>query len=150
MGLYGGLVLKALSIFAVFLSVTVIVTVAALTALFAFWSLTTVQPGTATVLGLLFLGAPGAGIASGAMMAIRMASSRPSGIPGRLLAALALPVGALAGFGGAMAAMDMIYTDRWSNPGSAPAWLPWAPYVAAPLMALVLVLLVLAVEKARR
>lgn len=142
--------MKALGIIAVFLSVSLIVAIAALTALFTFWSVTTVQPGTATVLGLLFLGAPGAGIASGAMMAIRMASSRPSAVPGRILAAVALPVGAFAGFGGAMAAMDMIYTDRWSNPGSAPAWLPFAPYVAAPLTALVLVLIVLAVEKARR
>ena len=142
--------MKALSIIAVFLSVSLIVTVAALTALFGFWSFTTVQPGTATVLGLLFLGAPGAGIASGAMMAIRMASSRPSAVPGRLLAALALPIGALAGFGLATAAMDVIYTDRWSNPDSAPAWLPIAPYVAAPVMALVLALIVLVAEKARR
>jgi hypothetical protein len=141
--------LKALSIIAVFLSVSLIVMVAALTALFSFWSLTTVQPGTATVLGLLFLGAPGAGIAAGAMMAVRMASSRPSSMSGGLLAALALPVGALAGFGGAMAAMDLIYSDRWSNPDSAPAWLPWAPYAAAPLMALVLAAIVLAAEKAR-
>jgi hypothetical protein len=48
-----------------------------------------------------------------------------------------------------MAAMDLTYSDRWSNPESAPAWLPWAPYVAAPVVALALVLVVLVAERVR-
>lgn len=130
-----------------FLIVTVMVTVAALTALFTFWSYSSAQPGTAVALGLLFLGAPGAGIAAGVMMAIRAATTGPHAIPARLIAVLAVPVGLLAGFGGTMAAADLIYVERWTNPASAPSWLPWAPYVAAPIAAAVLVLLVLVTDR---
>jgi hypothetical protein len=56
---------KALRFLVVFLAVTVTVTVAALTAFFIFWSVVPAQPGTATALAMLFLVAPGVGIASG-------------------------------------------------------------------------------------
>jgi hypothetical protein len=139
----GGFTLKALWIILVFLFVSITVTVAALTALFMFWSYSSSQPGTATALAMLFLVAPGVGIASGVMMAIRAASPERSAMPKGVLGLLAAVTGGLAGFGGTMAAMDLIYVDRWSNPASAPAWLPWAPYVAAPVLAIVLALLVL-------
>jgi len=135
--------LKALWIIFIFLVVSIAVTVAALTALFLFWSLSSTQPGTATALAMLFLVAPGVGIASGVMMAIRAASPERSAMPKGLLGLLAAITGGLAGFGGTMAAIDLTYVDRWSNPGSAPAWLPVAPYVAAPTLAAVLALLVL-------
>lgn len=139
--------MKVLWIMAVFVFVTVTVTVAALTALIAFWSSSAAQPSTAAALGLLFLGAPGLGIAAGVAMAFRAATSGPGRPPAGVLALLAIPVGLLAGFGGAMAALDLIYADRWSNPESAPAWLPWAPYAAAPVMAGLLVFLVLVTSR---
>jgi hypothetical protein len=144
--------LKILQFIAVFLLVTVTVTVAALTALFTFWSYASVQPGTATALAMLFLVAPGLGLVSGVLIA---ASSVREPKPG--LAAYQLPfavlgaiVGGLAGYGGAMAAIDLTYTERWSNPASAPAWLPMGPPVAAALLAAVLALLALWFARRRR
>lgn len=133
-----------------FLVVTVTVTVAAITALFIFWSFVSVQPGTVTVLAMLFLVAPGLGIASGLVVAFRSVN-KPEGkvasgltAPSRwLLTGLGALVGGLAGFGGTMASIDLTYTERWSDPGSAPFWLPMAPAVAGVTMAVLVALLVL-------
>ena len=141
---HGSFPLKALRFIATFLMVSVTVTVAALTAMFTFWSLVPAQPGTATALFMLFLFAPGLGIASGLFMGARSAGAtfaqRPSN---SLLAALAAVVGGLAGYGGAMAAIDLTYVERWNNPASAPAWLPYGPPVAGVALAIILPLLVL-------
>jgi hypothetical protein len=134
--------LKALWFLVVFIAVAVTVTIAALTAFFIFWSYVPAQPGTATALAMLFLVAPGVGIASGLFVAFR--AVRPaSGAPGWPFALLAALTGGLAGFGGATAAMDLTYADRFSNPGSAPSWLPMAPPVAAVVMAALSAMLVL-------
>jgi hypothetical protein len=135
---------KALWFLAVFFAVTVTVTVAVLTALFIYWSFVPAQPGTATALGMLFLVAPGVGIASGLFVAARaVRPARPSAAPRWPFALLAALTGGLAGFGGTMAAMDLTYTDRFSNPDSAPSWLPMAPPAAGVIMAAVSALLVL-------
>ena len=135
-----------------FLTVSVIVTVAAVTASFVFWSFVPVQPGTATALVTLFLVAPGTGIAAGIWMAIKAGQQRPGVWPSSgksdhawrfLMAGLAALVGAFAGYGACKAAIDLTYTDRWSNPDTAPSWLPVAPYLAAAVLALVLAVLVL-------
>jgi hypothetical protein len=135
---------KALWFLVVFLAVTVTVTVAALTAFFIFWSFVPAQPGTATALAMLFLVAPGVGIASGLAVAVRAVrpqrSPATSRWPFALLAAL---TGGLAGFGGCMAMMDLTYTNRFSDPASAPSWLPMAPPVAGVIMAALAALLVL-------
>jgi hypothetical protein len=132
---------KALVFAAVFLLVTVVVTAAALTGMFMFWSVAPVQPGTATALAMLFLVAPGLGIAAGVMAAIRAVSGpRPlGGVRGKwLMAGLAAVVGGLAGYGASMAAIDLTYTERWTDPGTAPDWLPVAPPVAGAIMAVLL------------
>ena len=136
--------MKALRFLVVFLAVTVTVTVAALTAFFIFWSVVPAQPGTATALAMLFLVAPGVGIASGLAVAARaVRPGRSSGAPRWLFAGLGALVGGFAGFGGCMAAMDLTYTNRFSDPASAPSWLPMAPPVAAVVMAALSALLVL-------
>ncbi len=136
--------MKALWFLVVFLAVTVTVTVAALTSFFIFWSFVPAQPGTATALAMLFLVAPGVGIASGLAVAARAVRPRQSsGTPRWLFVGLAALVGGLAGFGGCMAAMDLTYTDRFSDPASAPSWLPIAPPVAGVIMAALSALLVL-------
>lgn len=135
--------MKVLQFLAVFLLVTVTVTVAVLTAMFSIWSVVPGQPSTATALAMLFLVAPGLGIASGLFMAARsVGAQRLLNVPRSLLVVLAATVGALAGYGGAMAAIDLTYVDRWDNPASAPAWLPIGPPVAAVTLAVILVLLV--------
>lgn len=63
--------MKALLFLAVFAASAIIVTVAFVTAAFIFWSMLTVQPGTATALGTLFLAAPAAGILAGLFTAAR-------------------------------------------------------------------------------
>jgi hypothetical protein len=40
-----------------------------------------------------------------------------------------------------MAAIDLTFTERWTDPGTAPAWLPMAPPVAGVIMAVLLGLL---------
>jgi hypothetical protein len=145
--------LKVLRFLAVFLAVSVIVTVAAITASFVFWSFLSVQPGTVTALATLFLVAPGIGIAAGLWMAIngvrRQTGDQFSGAGekeygGRgLRAGLAALVGGFAGYGACKAAIDLTYTDRWSDPLSAPAWLPIAPPLAGFGLAVFLALLVL-------
>lgn len=57
--------MKALRFLGVFLVVSIAMTIAVVTALFTIWSFMSVQPGTATALGMLFLLAPGLGIAAG-------------------------------------------------------------------------------------
>lgn len=136
--------MKALWFLVVFLAVAATVTVAALTAFFIFWSFVSAQPGTATALAMLFLVAPGVGIASGLFVAARaVRPARPSAAPRWPFAMLAALTGGLAGFGGTMAAMDLTYTDRFSNPDSAPSWLPMAPPIAGVIMAALSALLVL-------
>ena len=134
-----------------FLVVTVTVTVAAVTALFIFWSFVSVQPGTATALAMLFLVAPGLGLASGLLVAFR-AVKKPTGkvTPNLsaayrwLLTGLGALVGGLAGFGGTIAFTDLFYPERWSaDPSSAPSWLPVAPAVGGVTMASLVALLVL-------
>jgi hypothetical protein len=135
---------KALWFLAVFLVVTVTVTVAVLTALFIFWRFVPAHPGTATTLAMLFLVAPGVGIASGLFVAARaVRPARPSAAPRWPFALLAALTGGLAGFGGTMAAMDLTYTERFSDPASAPSWLPMAPPIAGVIMAALSALLVL-------
>jgi hypothetical protein len=141
--------MKALWFLVVFLVVTATVTVAAVTALFIFWSLVPVPPGTAASLALLFLVAPGLGILSGLLVAVRAvrkadgdAASHPAAASGWLLTGLGALVGGLAGFGGTMATIDLTYTERWSDPASAPSWLPVAPGVAGVTMAILVALLV--------
>lgn len=145
--------MKAIRFVAIFLAVSAIVTVAALTATFMIWSVLPVPPGTVTALAMLFVIAPAAGIAAGianAVKAVKNGSQRSdSGVvpapawPVLLRAAVAAIVGGLAGYGACLATIDLTYTDRWSNPGSAPSWLPVAPYLAAAALALMLALLVL-------
>ena len=145
--------MKVLRFLAVFLTVSVVVTVAAITASFVFWSFLPVQPGTVTALVTLFLVAPGIGIAAGIWMAIKAGQQKPGGrFPGSdhgdhagrwLLAGLAALVGGFAGYGACKAAIDLVYTDRWSDPGSAPALLPVAPPLAGAGLAIVLVMLVI-------
>jgi hypothetical protein len=144
--------LKVLRFLAVFLTVSVIVTVAVVTASFVFWSFVPVQPGTAMALVTLFLVAPGTGIAAGIWMAIK-AGQQQAGIrlgsgerdqAGRvLIGGLAAIVGGFAGYGACKAAIDLIYTDRWSDPASAPDWLPVAPPLAGLGLAVILALLVI-------
>lgn len=71
--------MKVLRFLAVFLTVSVVVTVAAITASFVFWSFLPVQPGTVTALVTLFLVAPGIGIAAGIWMAIKAGQQKPGG-----------------------------------------------------------------------
>lgn len=138
--------MTALRVLVVFLAVFVLVTAAAVTALFLFWGMQTTQPGTATALGLLFVGAPLLGLVAGLSAATRTArpQSRGRTTAGTamrgLRVALAGLVGALAGYGGARAAIDLTYTDRWADPASAPSWLPVAPTLAGVGLALVLAL----------
>jgi hypothetical protein len=141
---HGSFPLKVLRFLAVFLMVAVTVTVAAVTALFIFWSYVPAQPGTATALAMLFLVAPGLGIASGIFMGVRSVSDWGSPrLPRALLVLAAAVVGGLAGFGASMAAIDLTYADRWNNPASAPSWLPFAPPVAGIATAVLLALLML-------
>ncbi len=145
--------LKAIRFLAVFVAVSAIVTVAAITATFMIWSFLSVRPGTVTALTMLFLIAPGTGIAAGMAMAIKAVRQPPqigasgqvseAALPVLMRAGLAAIVGGLAGYGACLAAIDLTYTDRWSNPGSAPSWLPAAPFLAAAILALLLALLVL-------
>jgi hypothetical protein len=146
--------MQALRFVTIFAAVAIIVTIAALTAAFMVWSVIPVQPGTATALFTLFILAPGAGIATGLYMAARSmrrptAMAMPGDRNGRHGAAIALALvvalaGFLAGYGGTMAGIDLTYADRWTNPASAPVWLPYAPPAAGILLALVLAMLVLA------
>lgn len=55
-----------------------------------------------------------------------------------MLTVTATVVGGLFGYGATRAAGDLIYTDRFSDPASAPAWLPGAPFVAGIAAALLL------------
>lgn len=145
--------LKAIRFLAVFVAVSAIVTVAAITATFMIWSFLSVRPGTVTALTMLFLIAPGTGIAAGIAMAVKAVRQPPqigasgpvsdAALPVLMRAGLAAIVGGLAGYGACLAAIDLTYTDRWSNPGSAPSWLPAAPFLAAAILALLLALLVL-------
>jgi hypothetical protein len=93
---------------------------------------------------MLFLVAPGLGIASGLFMAARSVGAQRAGTaPRSLLVVLASVVGGLAGYGGATAAIDLTYVDRWNNPASAPDWLPMGPPIAGAALALLLALIVL-------
>lgn len=150
---YGSCALKALWFLGVFVAVTVTVTVAAITAAFIFWSFVPVQPGTAGALAVLFLVAPGIGVVSGIVAAVR-AVRKPAAIEGPgaaprgmaprwLLAGLAALVGGLAAYGASMAAIDLTYTERWNDPSSAPAWLPLGPPAAGLSMALLLAVIVM-------
>ncbi len=149
----GGLDLKALLFLAVFAASAIIVTVAFVTAAFMFWSLLTVQPGAATALGTLFLAAPGAGILAGLFTAAR-AVKPPAALPATAarraaLTATAAIIGGLFGYGAMRAAADLIYADRFSNPASAPDWLPLAP-AAASLAAAMLLAAIMFSASARR
>lgn len=145
--------MNALRFLVVFLAVSCIVTVGAITATFIFWSFLPVQPGTATALAMLFLVAPGTGVVAGFTIAIRSVrqrsrgdaagSGRSSAASKWLRAGLAALVGGLAGYGACLAAIDLTYTDRWANPNSAPPWLPAAPSLAGLAVALLLGLVVL-------
>lgn len=145
--------MKVLRFLAVFLAVSIIVTVAAVTASFVFWSFLPVQPGTVTALVTLFLVAPGIGIAAGVWMAVKTGKAQPgdrSYGPGKQdqvgpwpLAVAAALVGGFAGFGASKAVIDLTYVDRWSDPAPAPAWLPVAPPLTGLGLAVLLALLVL-------
>lgn len=141
--------MKVLWFLIVLVVVTVTVTVAAITALFMLWSFVPVQPGTATTLAMLFLVAPGLGIVSGFLMATRAVRNIGGHVASYLTAAsrwllitLGALVGGLAGFGGTMASIDLVYTERWSDPASGPYWLPLAPGIAALTMAVLAALMV--------
>ncbi|HSO46595.1 MAG TPA: hypothetical protein VLQ68_01570, partial [Rhizobiaceae bacterium] len=145
--------LKALLFLAVFAASAIIVTVAFVTAAFIFWSMLTVQPGTATALGTLFLAAPGAGILAGLFTAAR-AVRPPAALPApaarrTTLTVTAAVIGGLFGYGATRAATDLIYADRFSNPASAPDWLPLAP-AAASLAAAMLLADIMFTASARR
>lgn len=68
--------MKAIRFVAIFLAVSAIVTVAALTATFMIWSVLAVPPGTVTALAMLFVVAPAAGIAAGIAIAVKAAKKR--------------------------------------------------------------------------
>ena len=152
--------MRALRFIAVLVAVTVIATIAMLTTAFMLWSILSVQPGTATALFTLFILAPGIGLATGlyfAAWSLRRAETGtgPGGGqgvagPAILLAILAGLTGFLAGYGGTMAGIDLTYTDRWSNPAAAPAWIPYAPASAGAVLAVVLAALALAGGRGRR
>lgn len=144
--------MQVLRFIAVFAAVSVLATIAALTASFMVWSIMPVQPGTAAALFTLFILAPGVGIVTGLSVAVRSVRRAGAGAPSGdrprgngaaiVLALLAGLVGYLAGYGGTLVAIDMTYTDRWANPASAPAWIPHAPGLAGAVLACIFAALV--------
>ncbi len=139
----------ALRFIATFVAVTLVVTVAVVTGAFMFWSVISVQPGTLSALFTLFILAPGAGIAAGLYAAAKSirrptTSSESGGGSTGLTLLRATPaalVGFLAGFGGMRAGLDLAFTQRFENPASAPAWLPFAPTASGIVVAMAFVLL---------
>ncbi len=145
--------MKVLLFLAVFASSAIIVTVAFVTGAFIFWSMLTVQPGSATALGTLFLAAPAAGILAGlftAARAVRPPATHPPAATKRAgWTAAAAIIGGLSGYGATRAACDLIYAQRFSNPASAPDWLPAVP-AAASLAAALLLAAIMFAATARR
>jgi hypothetical protein len=139
--------LKALLFLAVFLAAAVIVTVAFLTAAFIFWSFLSVQPGTVTALGTLFIAAPAAGIIAGMFTAAR--AIRPAQAPADrgslwLWTTAAAVIGGLFGYGGSTAAIDLTHTALYTDASPAPFWHDAAPLVGGLVAALLLAAIVFA------
>lgn len=138
--------MKVLSFLAVFASVTVVATVAFVTAAFMFWSMMAAQPGTATALATLFLVAPAAGVATGLFTAARAVRPRSPDFPepaGRrwLKVTGAGAIGFLFGYGATRATLDLAYTN-FNDPAAMPSWLPALPVAGGIGAAVILALIV--------
>lgn len=136
--------MKALRFLGVFLVVSIATTVAAVTALFTIWSFISVQPGTATALGMLFLFAPGLGIAAGLVAAVRAnrtstLATRRTAAPNPVMRLLAVSSAGIFGWlfahGSATVLRDIFDPLTFANGVTSPrsAWPPIAAGLAGAL-----------------